>query len=83
MDNNKLLRLYPEKEVMALLNEVGTLTQKQIDWHINELDAIELPSDEDIEKAATNDAGAYFEFEFIQGAKWVIEQIKQQADGRI
>lgn len=44
---------------------------------------IELPSDEEIDKGASDvflfgaDQG-----KFIAGAKWVIEQIKKQADGR-
>ena len=40
---------------------------------------IELPSDEEIEKAANDNIWCESEVEFYEGAKWVIEHIKQQA----
>lgn len=44
---------------------------------------IELPSDEEIEKyVLSHKYDDMFENLIEQGAKWVLEQIKQQADGK-
>jgi hypothetical protein len=67
-----------------------------IDKHLKALQPIELPSDEEIEKESfiinppkiQNDYGKddddniQYRDEWIGGAKWVIEQIKQQENGK-
>ena len=66
-----------------------------IDKHLKALQPIELPSDEEIEKESfiinppkiQNDYGKddddniQYRDEWIGGAKWVIEQIKEQDNG--
>lgn len=70
------MKLYTEEQVkiicqyfefpIKVVNEILSLTP------------IELPSDEQIEKAANDNIWCESEVEFYEGAKWVIEQIKEQ-----
>jgi hypothetical protein len=77
------MKLYTEEVLRNSMNSVKyymehydvSVIDSIIDKHIKALGPIELPSDEEIECS-------YFEFEFIEGAKWVIEQIKQQDNGK-
>ena len=48
---------------------------------VGELTPIELPSDEEINKEVSL-LGTMFDIGFIEGAKWVIEQIKQHCNGK-
>lgn len=77
------MKLYTEEQVKNMLNSIGTLTEGGVDYYTSEMTPIELPSDEEIRKESIefyDNNGA--DFYFIQGAKWVIEQIKQQANGK-
>ena len=84
------MKLYTEEQVRDAFDKGYKYAQNilpaSIEFHmqyvereINSLIPIELPSDEEIRKESmefydNNGADIYF----IQGAKWVIEQIKQQ-----
>lgn len=72
------MKIYSEKEVRKMVEDMGSFSNGGIDYRINQMTPIELPSDDDIEFRSS-----YFKFEkyeqiFYNGAKWVIEQIKQQ-----
>lgn len=79
------MKLYTEEQVRKAYkdgNLDGFIHVSALDMCIDSLTPIELPSDEEIDK----EASIIFIFgadqgKFIAGAKWVIEQIKQQ-DGR-
>ena len=74
------MKLYTEKQVRKIVRTTYWQTFKQHKLEedlINELlTPIELPSDEEIEKNGYHTK----EYDYIwkKGAKWVIEQIKQQ-----
>ena len=77
------MKLYTESEIRSILEDIGTLTTDAIDWYINEATHIELPSEEEIEGACNEELnGLLSTFGFRKGAKWVIEQIKQQNNGK-
>ena len=73
------MKLYTREQMIEAFNYGQTL--KGFDWigdMIDSLEAIELPTDEEIDNASlmiSNDR-----VEFIKGAKWVIEQIKNKVN---
>lgn len=81
------MKLYTQEQVINSMKSVkyyiehydANVIDTIIDKHLKALQPIELPSDEEIDKEASTififgaDQG-----KFIAGAKWVIEQIKQQ-----
>lgn len=73
------MKLYKREQMIEAFNYGQTL--KGFDWigdMIDSLEAIELPTDEEIDNASlmiSNDR-----VEFIKGAKWVIEQIKNKVN---
>ena len=77
------MKLYTEFEVRSLLNDL-MLLECSVDEAIDSLTPIELPSEEEIKNEAkkytesTPDNDPIRIMTFIQSAKWVIEQIKQQ-----
>lgn len=73
------MKLYPEEQVRLLLNEILMLSSS-VDDAIDSLTPIELPSDEEIKEKSNKRwwKGATPPSSFNEGAKWVIEQIKQQ-----
>jgi hypothetical protein len=81
------MKLYTEKQVREVIMSIDTsiyISDSYIDSKIEQLTPIEVPSDEDIEKAYEF-LGTWTAKEIMQrstsfqhGAKWVIEQIKQQ-----
>ena len=84
------MKLYTEEQVREMLMSIDTniyISDSYIDSKIDLLTPIEIPSDEEIEKSLPivdiNTHDYYFGHKdgFEEGAKWVIEQIKQQ-DGR-
>lgn len=75
------MKLYTELEVRSLLNDL-MLLECSVDEAIDSLTPIELPSDEEIEKyVLSHKYDDMFENLIEQGAKWVIEKIKQQDIG--
>ena len=73
------MKLYTEEQVREILKDTTRLSTLGISLYISELTPIELPSDEEIEKyVLSHKYDDMFENLIIQGAKWVIEQIKQQ-----
>ena len=81
------MKLYTELEIRKLLNEILMLSSS-VDDAINSLTPIELPSDEEIEKAAEKESevqgwGIYdgtseqygIKHSFINCAKWMKEQM--------
>ena len=75
------MKLYTEQEVKkAMFIYHNGLS---IDYVMSKLTSIELPSDEEIEGACNEELnGLLSTFGFRKGAKWVIEQIKQQDNDR-
>lgn len=73
------MKLYTREQMIEAFNYGQTL--KGFDWigdMIDSLEAIELPTDEEIDNASlmiSNDR-----VEFIKGAKWVIEQINNKVN---
>ncbi len=88
------MKLYTEEQVMIAYNMgVDDGHNGAISLQINELSLtpIELPSDEEIEEEAESISKGYkalglynedYNDGFTEGAKWVVEQIKQQDDTR-
>ena len=78
------MKLYTEEQVKYFF-ECGRNFQMngEITFSMahKELTPIELPSDDEIEKEVEQ-MRAYFDIGFTNGAKWVIEQIKQQDNGK-
>ena len=78
------MKLYTEEQVINSMKSVkyyiehyhANVIDRIIDNHLKALQPIELPSDEEIDEESKKDSWMAYEFE--QGAKWVIEQIKQQ-----
>lgn len=73
------MKLYTEKEIIKMLSK-----RFELDFNglMDSLTPISLPSDELIEHEADVASNLESESEmFLKGAKCVLEQIKQQADG--
>ena len=67
------MKLYTEEQIKEFFKEHYFLMERDLD----NLKPIELPSDEEIEKESDRYLAPHA---FREGAKWVIEQIKQQQD---
>ena len=86
------MKLYTEEQVRKILMSINTfryISDSYIDDIIDSLTPIELPSDEEIEKAYEF-LGTWTAKEIMQrstsfqhGAKWVINRIKQQDNEEI
>jgi hypothetical protein len=75
------MKLYTEEQVREMLMSIDTniyISDSYIDSKIDLLTPIELPSDEEIDEESI---GWWAPSAFRAGAKWVIEQIKQQDNG--
>jgi hypothetical protein len=78
------MKLYTEEQVRLLLNEILILSSS-VDDAIDSLNSIELPSNEEVEKAAEKYVENKWEYaqnenkeSFIECAKWMKEQILNQ-----
>jgi hypothetical protein len=77
-------KLYTEKQVREAYNEGCWNGFNEIkdaeDYTINLLIPIELPSDEEIEKAGTDlfDKGVDIDYGWIMGAKWMRDKIQNK-----
>ena len=75
------MKLYTEEQVMEAYH-IGTEDSNWGRYRENadalKLTPIELPSDEEIEKEIESDIHIESDADYFNGAKWVIEQIKQQ-----
>ena len=73
------MKLYTEEQIRQSLmkhqNAAMLLSIEQIDYLIEEITPIELPSDEEIEREA-RDENIYNNLQFRKGAKMVINKIK-------
>jgi hypothetical protein len=85
------MKLYTVKQVKKLFRDYTFLRNDTINGICKTLQPIELPSDEEIEKFAQiassireeKTQGEWIAYKsVIAGAKWVINQIKQQDNGR-
>ena len=72
------MKLYTEEQVRWMLDDTNYLTPSGINYHMDTMTPIKLPSDEEIEECKGSGMHDAFNAGFEQGAKWVIEQIKQQ-----
>ena len=82
------MKIYTEEQVRQAMQKAMIPSIYQMDlW--GQLTPIELPTDEEIEKVSpivdinAHDYYVGHKDGFDEGAKWVLEQIKQQADGTI
>ena len=79
------MKLYTEEQIRIAIQQARIYEDY---WHmeyqytdddiIKELTAIQLPTDEEIEELVGSGMHDYYKGGFIEGAKWVIEQIKKQ-----
>ena len=77
------MKLYTEKQVREMLEDMAYISLKGIDDYMSEIAHIELPSDEEVwEKIEYFPYSIDYDTGFMQGVKWVIEQIKQQDNGK-
>ena len=73
------MKLYPESEVRKMLLKLLDSSRIWLDDDLIEsLTSIELPSNEEIENRANEYHFKLNQRFFTEGAKWVIEKIKQQ-----
>lgn len=77
------MKLYTEEQVKKMVEDMGSFSNGGVEYRMSQLTPIELPSEEEVNKVslegltlATHISG------FQMGAKWVIEQIKQQDNGK-
>ena len=70
------MKLYTEQQVKDMLE----LTNLNVQFHIDTMIPIELPSNEQIEELSknTNVEYDYFNYGFVRGAEWIKEQILKQ-----
>ena len=70
------MKLYTEEQVKDMLE----LTNLNVQFHIDTMIPIELPSNEQIEELSKNTNFEYdcFNNGFIRGAEWIKEQILKQ-----
>ena len=81
------MKLYTEEQIREVCMSIDTnfyISDLYIDTQIKALTPIELPSDEEIVEKSNKRwwKGATPPSSFTEGAKWVIEQIKQQENGK-
>ena len=76
------MKLYTEEQVKRLLKDKTYLREDTIKAMLNNLKSIKLPSDKEIVDYSLiyHNSNASHIFVF-KGAKWIIEQIKQQNNG--
>jgi hypothetical protein len=67
------MKLYTEEEIKRTFG--FGLSDINFRGYMNAMKPIELPSDEEIEKAANHYSRQGHELEFKEGAKWLKEQI--------
>lgn len=72
------MKLYTELDIRKMLSKRFDLSANEL---VNLLTPIELPSDEEIDDELPNHLDRGYVNGFYDGAKWVIEQIKQQDNG--
>lgn len=89
------MKLYTEEQVKSILIRnlnffpLISLDEKDLEGAmenpvieiLKELTPIELPSDEEIKEEINSDIHIKSDADYFNGAKWVIEQIKQQDNG--
>ena len=71
------MKLYTEEQVRKLLKYL-TLSSPSVDGYMDTLTPIELPSDEDIKHCIGSVNYTEYDNGFIQGIKWMKEQILNQ-----
>ena len=83
------MKLYTEEQVKEMLNKINSVLPKRASLlvymveNITEyMNPIELPSDEEVEEESQNktrvDFGYYLRITWVEGAKWMKEQILNQ-----
>jgi hypothetical protein len=84
------MKLYTEEQVLNSMKSViyyvnhyhANVIDKIIDNHIKALGAVELPSDNEIIEHLKGIGDDEHKLGFSRGTQWVINQIKQQEDGK-
>lgn len=80
------MRLYTEEQVREAMIEARLSPWLKTDFWLQALTPIELPSEEEIDKASPSGTNNSYEIGLVcgfqQGAEWVINQIKQQDNGQ-
>ena len=84
MTNNKqqtAVKLYTEEQVRQMLIKISNSAPLNIDYLINEITPIELPSDEEIKKIMELDGMEFDEFDpydasYLGGACWMRNKIQ-------
>ena len=71
------MKLYTEEQVRKLLKYL-TLSSPSVDGYMDTLKPIELPSDEEIYNVLRGKKMFEKDWGFIEGAKWMREQILNQ-----
>ena len=77
------MKLYTEEQVKEIINKVYEFDNEvRVNNYLDSLTTIELPSDEDIEQEAFqvpyDGTDTFYDKSFINGAKWMKEQILNQ-----
>jgi hypothetical protein len=76
MSNNKQsMKLYTEEQVREMLENAGKYP-RQIDFLLENLTPIELPSDEEILKQGNLIRDVWEQTIYMSGAKWVRDKIQ-------
>ena len=70
------MKLYTEEQVRQMLIKMGNSAPLNIDYLINEITPIELPSDEEIWEAGNNEELNSKQYAFVRGAKWMRDKIQ-------
>ena len=78
------MKLYTEEQVKHAMIEARISPWLKTDFLLGDYTPIELPSDEEIDKATPSDTKTDYHLGFMygfeDGAKWVINYINQQKD---
>jgi hypothetical protein len=72
------MKLYTEIEVKKMIKDMDSFSNGGIDYRINQMTSIKLPSDEEIDEFSKIFNLLNNRDMFITGAHWVLNQIKQQ-----
>ena len=68
------MKLYTEEEVIKLLDKYTVLTKIGVEFYLNKMTPIELPSDDEI--IEVYDSGIDRDTDWIAGALWMRDKIQ-------
>jgi hypothetical protein len=74
------MKLYTEEQVKTMLIKTDKFTPLHIDYLMDEITPIELPSNKEIEKKSFqvpyDNTKNFYDLQFIKGAKWMRDKIQ-------